>query len=57
MCVEGDRRQPLLQAIHCLSQPLYEDGHECPREQDVAKQGDRCGYRGLGHALVIAQVA
>ena len=55
--VEGDRRQPLLQTVHGLAQPLHENGDERPHEQDVAEDGYRRRYRGLGDALVIAQVA
>ena len=55
--VEGDRGQPLLQAVHGLAQPLHENGDERPHEQDVAEDGYRRRYRGLGDALVIAQVA
>ena len=51
MRVEGHRRQPLLQAIHGLIQPLHENGDERPHEQDVAEDGDRRRYRGLGDAL------
>jgi len=55
--VEGNRRQPLLQAIHSLVQPLHENGDECPHEKDIAEDGYHRRYRCLGDALVIAQVA
>ena len=57
MRIEGDRRQPLLQALHGLGQPLHENGDERPHEQDVAENGYRRRYRGLGDALIITQIA
>ena len=55
--VEGDRRQPLLQTVHGLAQPLDENGDQRPHEEDIAEYGDHGRYRGLGDTLVIAEVA